>query len=180
MRLSGGRQTLCVLTVLLATLALANALCAQDGDRRSQTERNRSRGRPNPSQGNRANPKQQNNGTTWRFLAEKYDKDKDGIITPKEYDRRVETFVRLDADGNNILTKSDFNRPSGGRTAPGRGKRQADAALSGRQVAREQPPKVGEVAPDFKLPLVTDPSQTIQLSSFAGEKPVALIFGSYT
>lgn len=44
---------------------------------------------------------------------------------------------------------------------------------------------VGDVAPDFELP-VLDPAShapsgaTIRLSSFAGERPVALVFGSYT
>ncbi len=44
---------------------------------------------------------------------------------------------------------------------------------------------VGEQAPDFELPLL-DPAThapsgaTIRLSSFAGERPVALVFGSYT
>ena len=41
-------------------------------------------------------------------------------------------------------------------------------------------PAVGNRAPDFTLPLATDPKQLIQLSGFAGKKPVALIFGSYT
>lgn len=41
-------------------------------------------------------------------------------------------------------------------------------------------PKVGDVAPDFDLPTLADAEQTIKLSGFAGSKPVALIFGSYT
>ena len=39
---------------------------------------------------------------------------------------------------------------------------------------------VGKKAPDFDLPTIKDPKKTIKLSSFAGKKPVALIFGSYT
>ncbi len=39
---------------------------------------------------------------------------------------------------------------------------------------------MGEQAPDFELPMVKSPKKTIKLSSFAGKKPVALIFGSYT
>jgi hypothetical protein len=44
---------------------------------------------------------------------------------------------------------------------------------------------VGEVGPDFELPLL-DPvtraptGETVRLASFAGERPVALVFGSYT
>ena len=37
----------------------------------------------------------------------------------------------------------------------------------------------GDLAPDFRLPTL-DRTQTVQLSSFRGSRPVALIFGSYT
>jgi len=40
-------------------------------------------------------------------------------------------------------------------------------------------PAVGSEAPDFKLPRLGGGAQ-MQLSSLRGEKPVALIFGSYT
>lgn len=39
--------------------------------------------------------------------------------------------------------------------------------------------KQGDVAPDFELKSV-DGKRQVQLSSFRGERPVALIFGSYT
>jgi peroxiredoxin len=42
-----------------------------------------------------------------------------------------------------------------------------------------QAPQAGDMAPDFTL---TDSSgtETVTLSDFRGEKPVALVFGSYT
>jgi peroxiredoxin len=40
-------------------------------------------------------------------------------------------------------------------------------------------PKVGDMAPDFTLQDLTG-TETITLSEFRGQKPVALIFGSYT
>jgi hypothetical protein len=40
-------------------------------------------------------------------------------------------------------------------------------------------PAVGADAPDFKLPRLGG-TDYVQLSSFRGRKPVALIFGSYT
>jgi hypothetical protein len=46
-------------------------------------------------------------------------------------------------------------------------------------VARRGRVEVGDQAPDFALPTV-DRSSTIRLSSFRGERPVVLIFGSYT
>ena len=40
-------------------------------------------------------------------------------------------------------------------------------------------PEIGADAPDFKLPRLGS-AEHLQLSSFRGRKPVALIFGSYT
>jgi len=40
-------------------------------------------------------------------------------------------------------------------------------------------PAVGADAPDFRLPRLGS-GEKVQLSSFRGRKPVALIFGSYT
>ncbi len=40
-------------------------------------------------------------------------------------------------------------------------------------------PKVGEMAPDFELSDYTG-SKTVRLSDFRGEKPVVLLFGSFT
>jgi peroxiredoxin len=40
-------------------------------------------------------------------------------------------------------------------------------------------PKVGDTAPDFTL-FDVDGKESVTLSHFRGEKPVALIFGSYT
>lgn len=40
-------------------------------------------------------------------------------------------------------------------------------------------PKIGDNAPDFQLTDVSG-SNSIRLSDFKGQKPVALIFGSFT
>lgn len=40
-------------------------------------------------------------------------------------------------------------------------------------------PKVGEMAPDFEVADVTG-TQTVRLSDFRGERPVVLLFGSFT
>lgn len=40
-------------------------------------------------------------------------------------------------------------------------------------------PRVGEPAPDFSLKTL-DGEETIALSNFRGDRPVVLIFGSYT
>lgn len=46
-------------------------------------------------------------------------------------------------------------------------------------VARRGHVRVGEMAPDFNLK-TTDRSAQVRLSSFRGQKPVVLIFGSHT
>ena len=40
-------------------------------------------------------------------------------------------------------------------------------------------PKVGDIAPDFELQDING-ENAVQLSGFRGQKPVALIFGSFT
>ena len=45
--------------------------------------------------------------------------------------------------------------------------------------AREGALRVGDPAPDFSLPTL-DRSETVSLSRFRGDRPVALVFGSYT
>ncbi len=46
-------------------------------------------------------------------------------------------------------------------------------------IARGGNLQTGDPAPDFEL-LTHDKSQTVRLSDFRGEKPVVLVFGSYT
>jgi peroxiredoxin len=38
---------------------------------------------------------------------------------------------------------------------------------------------VGDAAPDFRLPTL-DRKSTVRLSTFRGDRPVVLVFGSYT
>jgi len=40
-------------------------------------------------------------------------------------------------------------------------------------------PKAGDIAPDFTLSDISG-TESVTLSDFRGEKPVALVFGSYT
>lgn len=47
------------------------------------------------------------------------------------------------------------------------------------KVARGGNHNVGDMAPDFSLETL-DHQSTVTLSSFRGEKPVVLVFGSYT
>ncbi len=60
----------------------------------------------------------------------------------------------------------------------------AEAQPSGRGRGKgkhgpDKAPKIGDVAPNFKLKSLDGKSET-ELATFKGEKPVVLIFGSYT
>ena len=48
-----------------------------------------------------------------------------------------------------------------------------------RQQADDKAPRVGQMAPDFRLKSLDGKSET-RLSQFRGKKPVVLFFGSYT
>jgi len=107
----------------------------------------------------------------FKFLAEKYDKDKDGKLSREEYDRSEENFVRFDTNKDGELTADDWSGGRRGRRGRGGGRQKHDDSGA---------PKVGDQAPDFSLTHINDETKTVQLSSFAGSKPVALLFGSCT
>ncbi len=104
-------------------------------------------------------------------LLQQYDKDQDGKVQRGEYPRTAAAFANLDRDKNGVLDGADFAmapvRPKRGEGRPAKGE-------------VEKVPKVGDMAPDFELPMLGMKDTTIKLSSFRGSKPVALIFGSYT
>ena len=45
----------------------------------------------------------------WKWLAARFDADRDGRITRKEFKGPAELFDRLDRDGSGVLTASDFD-----------------------------------------------------------------------
>ena len=108
----------------------------------------------------------------FKFLAEKYDKDKDGKLTSKEYDRSEENFKKFDTNKDGVLTAEDWAGGGGGRARGQRGR--------GSSEGRGTAPVEGAKAPDFTLTHILDAKKTEKLSSYAGSKPVALIFGSCT
>lgn len=81
-----------------------------------------------------------------------FDVDKDGNLTVYEL---TMAFARLDKNQDNTLQWSELGLAT---------------VL----------PQQGDLAPDFVVPYLEKPDENVKLSSFAGDKPVALVFGSYT
>lgn len=106
--------------------------------------------------------------TTWKFLAGKYDADKDGKITAEEYTRDNATFKRMDRDKDGVLTAKDWQQ----------GEDRTSRRRNGN--TRGGAPEEGDAAPGFTLTYVSDKKRKATLSQFAGKKPVALVFGSCT
>ncbi len=80
----------------------------------------------------------------------------------------VALFARNDEDGDGRLAGAEV--PDLGKV--GRRPRPREDELNARAAA-------GRIAPDFTL-ATPDGTRTVTLSSFAGDRPVALIFGSFT
>jgi hypothetical protein len=102
----------------------------------------------------------------WTFLSDKYDANHDDRITRAEYTRSENSFAHLDADRDGRVTLADFDDRWDGMP------REEDWTYG------EGGPEVGDPAPDFRLQ--TTSGDSIQLSSFRGQRPVALVFGSFT
>lgn len=97
-------------------------------------------------------------------MLDRLDADGDGDVQVKEI---LGLFAKLDLDRNGALEGDELGRRRG------RGNR-------GGRRGSGNAPKVGSAAPDFELPMLAEKKKAVKLSSFAGQKPVALIFGSYT
>jgi Ca2+-binding EF-hand superfamily protein len=92
-----------------------------------------------------------------RAVARGLDRDRNGTIEAAELNA---AFSKVDKNGDGAVGTSELPRR--------------------RSRARVRLPRRGDPAPDFELPFSSNPKKTVKLSSFAGKRPVALIFGSYT
>lgn len=118
----------------------------------------------------------------WEYLVLKYDRDGDGRVSSAEYTRDEEHWKRLDKNSDGFLDEKEI-------AGSGRASRRA---ARGSDEAPPEPPKVGQQAPNFDLLVLPEESEKqpakkkpakpefIQLASFKGKRPVALIFGSHT
>jgi Ca2+-binding EF-hand superfamily protein len=129
----------------------------------------------------------------WKWLAERFDADHDGRITPGEFRGPLELFKRLDRNHDGVITAADLNwSPPAPRKSPApsssamKGMPQGPpkeiligGLLKGELGSPFEGPRIDEMAPDFDLPL-HDGKGRIALHDFRGHKPVVLVFGSFT
>lgn len=89
-------------------------------------------------------------------MATALDRDGDGAVGLADL---ALVFAELDRDGSGALEAGE---------------------LGGRRGSSAPTPRAGDPAPDFELAYAKEPGKKVRLSSFAGKRPVALVFGSYT
>ena len=112
-----------------------------------------------------------------RFLGRMLDGDGDGDITRSELDK---AFAMADANKDGQVAGKELNSGGGGRGGSGGQQGRGGRGGRGGRSRGNKLPSAGEKAPDFTLPTTDDPKKLVTLSDFAGDRPVALIFGSYT
>jgi Ca2+-binding EF-hand superfamily protein len=102
------------------------------------------------------------------------DANNDGKLSKDELQKAAGLLERFDRNKDGLIDRAELAAPAppGRRpgeivTPPAKGERQTDKL------------EVGQPAPDFTLPDPTGQKQ-VRLSSFRGQKPVVLIFGSFT
>lgn len=123
-----------------------------------------------PAQERRRSPYAAADAAALAKLLTQYDADKDGKVQRTEYPRGDRPFANLDRNQDGAIDAADFLAPPPKPAEVMRQRRTDTARL----------PKVGDPAPDFELPMLGMKGATWKLSSLRGDRPVALVFGSYT
>lgn len=95
-----------------------------------------------------------------RMVIRALDANRDGVILTTELEK---VFARLDRNHDGVIAKGELPRRRQSVRPP-----------------ETQLPRRGDPAPDFDLLYAGDKKGSVRLSGFAGKKPVALLFGSYT
>lgn len=124
----------------------------------------------------------------------KFDEDKDGFLKGEEVPQMLrQRMQRMDGNGDGMLSAQELNKVPEravarlvGGSSSGKGGKMKRGKKPGEEIAPaakkefdEQKLEPGDVAPDFALKR-RDGKGVLKLSSFKGEKPVVLVFGSIT
>ena len=109
--------------------------------------------------------------TLFRLL----DKNADGKLSKEELQDAAKILEKLDRNKDGMLDREELSAPA--KKKAGRPGEIITPAAKGERIADKL--KVGDLAPDFTLPLVNGKGE-LKLSSVHGKKPVVLIFASYT
>jgi len=128
----------------------------------------------------------------WKWLAGRMDADRDGNVTRDEFRGPADFFDRLDRDRDGVLTEADLDWWSAKaqpekkvekKETKGGGRPSLDTLLTGLVTGEigspYEGPRVGKPAPLFTLP-THDGKRTVSLADHVGDKPIVLIFGSFT
>lgn len=126
--------------------------------------------------------RQQSQANTWmRLMTEEGKLSRDEWI--KLFDKLAQGKTYLNADDIRALQNPPPKKPASGAASAGSAMPSKDILLkglfAGELGALCEGPRLGQRAPDFTL-VTHDGRRTITLSKFLQQKPVVLIFGSFT
>ena len=116
-------------------------------------------------------------GTTPDALFRLLDSNADGKLSKDELQNAGKLLEKLDKNKDGQLDAEELTTPAPKRKSAGRPGEVITPAAKGER--QKDKLNAGDPAPDFTLPTVAG-KQTVTLSSFKGQKPVVLIFASYT
>lgn len=127
----------------------------------------------------------------WQKFQSGLDGDGDGRVEKAEVQQSMGSWTNdwplfllsFDQDGDGDFDKTDLAMTFRDQDYNGDGVL-AGAEMSGWQTTMQygegEPPQVGELAPTFSLPYADDPSKSFQSDSSERDRPLVLVFGSYT
>ena len=113
----------------------------------------------------------------WKAFILTLEADDDGVFKAAKISvfasgGRMMRMMSLDVDGDGDTTIADLDEIFAAMDE------NDDGTLQRKELGPL--PFPGDEAPNFELAYADEQSKTVELASFAGKKPVALIFGSYT
>ena len=128
----------------------------------------------------RRNAKSGNRGHRLKAMMDRFDTNRDGVVTRSEFKGSPERFSMMDGNGDGKVDDAELTAMRARMQQLNRqgGNRRGGDVLTLRHGA-DKSPKVGQKAPDFTLQLLHS-EKTVTLSEAYRDKPVVLTLGSYT